>query len=141
MLQRDLLARLCTAKEMLGSASDHLLPVKSVAASAGMSVFHFSRVFRAVFGQSPNQYRLEARISFARASLGLDTLPITEIAFAAGFASPSTFSRVFAQRVGCSPAAYRRRLRTACRTRTQVESELHPGCLALMTRLAKLSTI
>jgi AraC-like DNA-binding protein len=131
MLHKDMLERLCRARGVLDNPGDLRIPMKAVAASAGMSVFHFSRVFRAVFGQSPNQYRLEARIRFARASLGFGTVPITEIAFAAGFASPST----------CSPALYRKRLAAAGRARTGTESELHPGCLTLMTRLPKPSTI
>jgi AraC family transcriptional regulator len=126
---------------MLGRECDTLVPIASVAALAGMSVFHFSRVFRAVFGQSPNRYRLEARIRFAQVSLVLGSTPITQIALDAGFASPSTFCRVFAQRSGCSPAQYRRQFRQAGASISQVERTLHPGCLSLMTRLPKLSTI
>jgi AraC-like DNA-binding protein len=136
-----MLERLCNARALLASEADLRLPMRDVAACAGISVYHFSRVFRAVFGRSPNQYRLEARLRFARTALGLSSSSITEIAFDAGFASPSTFSRVFAGRVGSSPAAYRKRLRAAGRTTREVEGALHPGCLTLMARLPQSSRI
>lgn len=88
-------------------------PVKlaHLARAAGLSPFHFLRVFRRVTGITPHQYVLSARLRRA-APLLLDTsLSVTEVAYEVGFEDLSNFVRTFHRAVGCSPGAFRRRAR------------------------------
>jgi AraC-like DNA-binding protein len=84
---------------------------------AGFSPFHFIRLFRAVYKQTPHQYLMQRRIEKAKELLQADELTITEICYAVGFASPGSFSTLFRRTVGLSPSAYRKRV---CPARRQV---------------------
>ncbi len=83
------------------------LALADVADGAGLSAFHFLRVFRRVTGTTPHQYLVGARLRLAARML-LDTQrPITEIAYDVGFGDLSNFVRTFHRVVGVSPRAYR----------------------------------
>jgi AraC-like DNA-binding protein len=86
----------------------HALSLGELARDARLSSFHFLRVFRRVAGVTPHQYLIGARL---RRALGLllDTeLPVTRVAYDAGFADLSSFDHTFRSAIGCSPRAYRR---------------------------------
>jgi AraC-like DNA-binding protein len=86
-------------------------PVKlaDLAAGAGLSPYHFLRVFRRVTGTTPHQYVIGARLRRATRLLADTSLSITEIAYEVGFADLSNFVRTFHRTVGCSPRDFRRR--------------------------------
>lgn len=87
------------------------LSLGELAREAGLSPFHFLRLFRDVTGITPHQYLIGARLRRALRLL-LDTeLPVTRIAYDAGFADLSNFNHTFRRAIGCSPRAYRRGLR------------------------------
>src|SRR5687768_8908288 len=100
--------RLGRARERLCETLDLRLTIPEVAREAGLSSYQFIRNFKAVFGETPHQVRIHARLELAKRMLLLGNEPVTEICDAAGFASLGTFSHVFAQRVGSSPSAFRR---------------------------------
>src|SRR2546423_10361682 len=85
------------------------LAVRSVAAVAHVSPAHFSRQFRAVFGETPHRYLQRRRIERAMELLRDTDRPVTEVCLDVGFASLGTFSRTFSAVVGESPSAYRER--------------------------------
>jgi AraC family transcriptional regulator len=87
------------------------ITLDDLAATAGMSRFHFSRAFRAATGMSPWRYVTERRIARARELLVGGDLPMVEIAAAVGFATASHFAQAFRGATGESPSAYRRRRR------------------------------
>lgn len=87
--------------------SRHGLSVHEIASSAGLSPFHFSRVFRAATGQSPHGYVLRLRLEEARRLLARGCRSIESIALACGYASHAHFTNSFGRHVGCTPAAYR----------------------------------
>jgi AraC-like DNA-binding protein len=74
-----------------------------------MSAGHFSREFKLAYGESPYSYLMTRRIERAMALLRRGNLSVTEICSAVGCSSLGTFSTRFAQLVGMSPSAYRRR--------------------------------
>lgn len=77
------------------------------AREAGLSTFHFLRVFRGVLGLTPHQYLVGVRLRYA-ARLLVDTAqPITDIAYDVGFGDLSNFVRTFRTAAGVSPRAYR----------------------------------
>jgi AraC-like DNA-binding protein len=84
------------------------LSIDALAAVAGLSTYHFCRMFRRSTGLPPYQYLAQLRIARARESLLQTSEPIGDIAFGAGFGSSSQFSHCFKKLVGCTPQEYRR---------------------------------
>jgi AraC-like DNA-binding protein len=85
------------------------LDVEDLARTACMSAGHFSRSFRAAFGESPYAYLMTRRIERAMMLLRRGDLSVTEVCFEVGFSSLGTFSTRFSELVGETPSAYRAR--------------------------------
>lgn len=83
------------------------LNVEELARGAHMSAGHFSRQFKAAYGESPYSYLMTRRIERAMALLRRGDMTVTEICFAVGFSSLGTFSTRFAELVGVPPSVYR----------------------------------
>lgn len=83
------------------------LDVRSVAAVAHVSEAHFSRTFRAVFGETPHRYLQRRRVERSMFLLRETDRSITDICFDVGFNSLGTFSRTFRDIVGQTPSDYR----------------------------------
>ena len=132
MLHQDVLIRLCDARELLREAGDGRLSIREVARETGMSRFHFSRLFKAVFGETPKQCQLAARLELAKRLLMTTDLSVTDISMDAGFESLGTFSYLFARRLGMPPTAYRLKIRSIIRVPGETPAELIPGCFSLM---------
>jgi AraC-like DNA-binding protein len=84
------------------------LDVEALARDAHMSAGHFSREFRAAYGESPYSYLMTRRIERAMALLRRGDLSVTEVCFAVGCSSLGTFSTRFTELVGIPPSAYAR---------------------------------
>jgi transcriptional regulator GlxA family with amidase domain len=95
--------------EHLGEAGD----VPLLARRAGMSVRHFSRVFRAQTGVAPAAFVARARVEAARRLLESTSLSIERVAEAAGFGGPEVLRRAFARDLRLSPREYRARFGAA----------------------------
>jgi AraC family transcriptional regulator len=80
---------------------------------AGLSVFHFSRLFKNTTGHAPHRYVVRQRIEAACHFLRDSRHGIADVAYAVGFQSVSQFTAQFARHMGISPAAFRRSVRTA----------------------------
>lgn len=131
MLHQDVLIRLCQARDLLRE-TENWPSVPQVAREIGMSPYHFIRLFKAVFGETPKQCQLEARLQKAKHLLLLTDTSITDICLAAGFSSLGTFSYVFARRVGMGPKSYRKKVHSIISFPGEVPSQLIPGCFSLM---------
>jgi AraC family transcriptional regulator len=81
-----------------------------LATEAGMSEFHFSRMFKRTTGKSPSQYFIGLKIERARTLLHETDKDVIEIALEVGYSNPSHFAQVFRRETGRSPAEYRRQL-------------------------------
>ena len=84
------------------------LNVESLARDAHMSAGHFSRQFRAAYGESPYSYLMTRRVERAMALLRRGDLSVTEVCFEVGCSSLGTFSTRFNELVGVPPSEYRR---------------------------------
>lgn len=100
--------RLLRARDAMDRDFAEPLDVPSLAKVALMSPAHFSRKFRATFGETPHRYLQRRRIERACAMLRDTETSVTEIALAVGFDSLGTFSRTFHTVIGRSPTQYRR---------------------------------
>ncbi len=84
------------------------LSLEILAREAGMSRYHFLRVFQDVAMMTPRQYVLHRRMHRAAVELRRTDLSVSEIAFAAGFGDLSTFNKRFRRVIGVSPTAFRK---------------------------------
>ena len=81
--------------------------LEDIARQAGMSAFHFLRLFAAGLGVTPHQYLLRARLRRAARRLSEDDAAVTDIAYDVGFADLSNFTRTFTRAAGVSPLKFR----------------------------------
>jgi AraC family L-rhamnose operon regulatory protein RhaS len=87
--------------------------VQSMADACGLGVTHFTRHFQLTAGESPARYLLALRLTTAARRLRDEPdMPVAEIAHQTGFPYATYFSRVFAQRYGCTAAHWRSRKNT-----------------------------
>jgi transcriptional regulator GlxA family with amidase domain len=83
------------------------LDVPTLARDALMSAGHFSRSFRAAYGETPYGYLMTRRIERAKALLRRGDLSVTDVCVEVGCTSLGSFSARFSELVGMSPSAYR----------------------------------
>jgi AraC family transcriptional regulator len=84
------------------------LGLDELARAAGLSTFHFARMFRRSTGQTPQGFVLHRRIDRARRLLTESRLSLAEIALACGFSGQSHFTARFRAMTGLTPGQYRR---------------------------------
>ena len=85
------------------------LAISELAAQAGLSSFHFARVFRRETGETPHQFVTRLRLEQAARLLRATRQTVLQIAIAVGFESASHFSVQFKRGYGVTPLAYRLR--------------------------------
>ncbi|MGZ6256641.1 MAG: helix-turn-helix transcriptional regulator [Candidatus Limnocylindria bacterium] len=103
----DLNRRLLRARDAMDRTYAEPLDVPAVAAVAYVSPAHFSRSFRAVFGETPHRYLQRRRVERSMFLLRETERSVTDICLDVGFTSLGTFSRTFREIVGEAPSAYR----------------------------------
>src|ERR1041385_8005080 len=118
----DLNRRLLRARDAMDRAYAEPLNVPAVAAVAHISAAHFSRSFRAVFGETPHHYLQRRRVERSMFMLRATERAVTDICMDVGFSSRGTFSRTFRDIVGVPPSQYR----------AENGPMLAPGCVQMM---------
>ena len=118
----DNLAHLRRARDLIDREYARPLDVAALARAALMSSAHFSRQFRAAYGETPYGYLMTRRIERAKALLRRGDISVTEVCMEVGCASLGSFSTRFTQLVGETPTAYRARDHGALAN--------VPGCIA-----------
>jgi AraC-like DNA-binding protein len=115
------LAHLRRARDLMDREYGRPLDVSAVARAALMSTAHFSRQFRAAYGETPYAYLMTRRIERAKGLLRRRELSVTEVCLEVGCTSLGSFSARFTQLVGETPTAYRARDHSALAS--------VPGCI------------
>lgn len=87
--------------------ADRAIDLDTTAKAAGVSSFHFLRLFSNVLGVTPHQYLVRSRLRHAARLLADDTRSITNIALDVGFGDLSNFVRTFHRAAGVSPRRFR----------------------------------
>src|SRR5438270_2182471 len=116
------LAHVRRARDLMDREYAKPLDVAAMARAALMSPAHFSRQFRAAYGETPYSYLMTRRIERAKALLRRGDLSVTDVCMAVGCTSLGSFSARFTELVGETPTAYRARDHSAL---ARV-----PGCVA-----------
>ena len=115
------LAHLRRARDLIDRDYAKPLDVPTMAARAYMSAAHFSRQFRAAYGETPYSYLMTRRIERAMALLR-GGMSVTDACMAVGCTSLGSFSSKFSEVVGMTPTEYRAREHEAVRAM--------PDCIA-----------
>jgi AraC-like DNA-binding protein len=98
---------LLRAKDLADARYFEPLGVDDLASAAGLSRAHFSREFRAAFGESPHAYLLTRRLERAAALLRMTDRSVSDICFSVGLQSVGSFTTSFTRTYGKPPTAYR----------------------------------
>lgn len=114
------LKHLRRARDLIDRWYARPLDVPALARAAYMSPAHFSRQFRAAYGETPYSYLMTRRIERAKTLLRRGDMSVTDVCMAVGCTSLGSFSSRFTELVGESPSAYRARNHEAFAT--------VPGC-------------
>jgi transcriptional regulator GlxA family with amidase domain len=117
------LAHLRRARDLMDREYAQPLDVPTMASAALMSPAHFSRRFRAAYGETPYSYLMTRRIERAKAFLR-QGMSVTDTCFAVGCTSLGSFSSRFTEIVGEPPSQYR--------ARDHRDLEVVPSCVSMV---------
>ncbi len=126
-----LLPHLRRARDHIDRHYDAPLDLAGLASVAGVSRFHFARVFRDAYGETPIRYLSRRRIERAQDLLRSANLTVTEVCMLVGYTSLGSFSARFTELVGETPSAYRDRWAAQGAPKA-------PGCYLFMRGVAEL---
>jgi AraC family transcriptional regulator len=99
------------AEELLRTRLEDGVRLRELADLVGVHPVHLARVFRAHYGVSVGEYGRRVRLDWAATEVARSEMSLARIAARAGFADQSHFTRLFKERIGTTPAAYRRLVR------------------------------
>lgn len=94
------------AKDFIDSNFQDKINSKQMAGYANLSEYHFIRLFKSVFNQTPYQYLLFKRLEYSKLLL-LDKCPTKEVAYQTGFADVQAFSKAFKANFGTTPTVFK----------------------------------
>lgn len=97
-----------SAAHFLEMRLDEPVRIPELATKAGMSMFHFQRVFREVVGETVKQHQLRLRLERAAYFLKFSNWQLQEISLSVGFTSQASFSRAFQKFYHQSPSSFRK---------------------------------
>jgi AraC-like DNA-binding protein len=126
----DVLVHLRHARDRADRDYAEPLLLDHLAAEAGLSKFHFLRLFRDAYGVTPGEYLSQRRVERAQDLLRATNLTVTEVCHAVGFTSLGSFSARFRALVGESPSTFQRRW-------AATGAPHIPGCFIFMWGLAE----
>lgn len=126
----DALVHLRAARDHIDRYFAEPIDLERVAAVAGLSKFHFHRLFTATYRVTPANYLSRRRVERAQDLLRATNLTVTEVCWAVGYSSLGSFSARFKELVGETPSAVQRRYAASGAPRV-------PGCFVFMWGLAE----
>jgi|APTNR8051073442_1049403.scaffolds.fasta_scaffold01667_10 AraC-like DNA-binding protein len=103
--RKDLLRKVIAGKHYMDDAFAHNIAVSDISKEAGLSEYHFFRLFKMAFQTTPYQYLLDKRLLHAHHQLLSGHCTVSEVALATGFADIFSFSKAFKKRFGVPPSS------------------------------------
>jgi len=123
--------RIVQAKLFIDGHYAETINLDNIAGEAYFSKFHFIRLFKIVYGKTPHQYLISVRLHNARLLLKKG-IAVTEVCYALGFDSLSSFSSLFKKKMGLSPQNYQRHELERNKAMLQKPLQFIPNCFAEM---------
>lgn len=110
------------------------LNLADISAQANLSPYHFLRVYKETFQESPHEFLTRLRIERTKTLLAKGEHNVSEACFEVGFSSVGSFSALFARRVGLPPSEYRRYARPGVAIPREIRTLFIPSCFLSMLR-------
>lgn len=103
--KRELCRQVLRGKEFIDSHFNEACTIARIAGTAGMSEYHFFRLFKQIIGSTPYQYMLSKRLQASSELLKAD-YSVSDTAIATGFSDIHSFSKAFKKHFGVSPTGH-----------------------------------
>ena len=132
MMHHQMYISLTRAREFMRQAYNTSVSLPDVAAQANLSPYHFLRVYKRAYGETPHESLTRLRIERAKTLLAKGGHNVTEACFEVGFSSLGSFSSLFAHRVGLPPSEYRRYARSSISVPLSLRPLFVPSCFLAM---------
>ena len=123
---------LANAKDFMRYAYARPISLPAISAQANLSPYHFLRVHKLAYGETPHEFLTRLRIERAKTLLARGSHNVTEACFEVGFSSLGSFSALFRERVGLSPSEYRRYVRSSVAIPRKLRPLFVPSCFSAM---------
>jgi AraC-like DNA-binding protein len=121
--------RLVQAKLFIDQHYAEKIDLNNIADEAHFSKFHFIRLFRSIYYQTPHHYLRQVRIDKAKCML-TKGMSVADACYAVGFESVTSFAGLFKQMVGATPSAFQRRAQERHVDITTMPLRFIPNCFA-----------
>lgn len=105
------------------------IDLDNIADESCFSKFHFIRLFKTIYNKTPHQYLTTVRIEKAKMLLKT-TIPVSEVCYAVGFDSISSFTGLFKRAVSITPSAYQQQQAKLKAGITKAPLKYIPNCFA-----------
>jgi AraC-like DNA-binding protein len=123
---------LTKARDFMRYAYGRPVSLPDVAAQANLSPYHFLRIYKRAYAETPHEFLTRLRIERAKTLLARGSHNVTEACFEVGFSSLGSFSALFAHRVGLAPSEYRRYARSSISIPSGLRPLFVPSCFLTM---------
>jgi AraC-like DNA-binding protein len=123
---------LAHARDFMRDAYQRPINLPEISAQANLSPYHFQRVYRRTFQETPHEFLTRLRLERAKTLLARGSHNVTEACFEVGFSSLGSFSTLFTHLVGMSPSEYRRYVRSGIAVPRTVRPLFIPTCFFTM---------
>jgi AraC-like DNA-binding protein len=128
LIHDDTFRRLCRARDLLAAQYQSQVLLEAAAREACLSPFHFHRLFRATFGETPHDFLTRRRMDHARRLLAAGEMTVTEVCMEIGYSSLGSFSAKFQALAGRTPTEYQRTVRRVFGFQKPWKIMLVPAC-------------
>jgi len=131
--------RLNAVRDYIADNYQAPLSLSDMANNSYMSPYHFLRVFKDTYGETPNQFLIRLRVEQAKKMLITENYSISEICEKVGYASLGSFSSLFLKQTGMAPTLYRRNLWALSTEAYRFPVQVIPACYGyhFLGKLAK----
>lgn len=121
--------RIVKAKLFIDENYKHHIDLENIAEEASFSKFHFIRLFKSIYGQTPHQYLIAIRIDRAKRLLSNGNT-IAQTCYEVGFDSLTSFTGLFKKMEGQTPSSYQRQIRDRQERIKNAPLHFIPNCFA-----------
>ena len=122
--------RLNAGRDYIAENYQASLSLSDMAKNSYMSPYHFLRIFKETYGETPNEFLIRLRVEQAKKMLITENFSVSEVCDKVGYTSLGSFSSLFLKQTGMAPTLYRRKLWALSTQAYRFPSQVIPACYA-----------